>query len=337
MRAMGSMAESGTDTDDRPELRRSGRALSSRLSEQLAVTALLRALARLTALAFLVVAVLAQLPFWHPEVLFFLLLAVFTLLGEARAYLAHFGPFIGLVVVYDSFRAIADDLSGNVHVHEMIKVDEWLFGGTLPTVWLQSHLWDGQVSWFDYYFYLLYILHFPMPAALALYLWRRRPALYRPFVAGLVVLSFSAFLTYAAFPAAPPWMASEQGDIAPVARIAGDVWASLGVHGYGSIYDRISPNPVAAIPSLHAAYPTLFLLFMGRCFGWRRVWWLGFYPISVWVGIVYFAEHYVIDLILGALYAAAAYKVTMLLFARLRRRRSREPSGGATRQEAATG
>ncbi|GLZ09940.1 hypothetical protein Acsp04_01750 [Actinomadura sp. NBRC 104425] len=332
------MAEPGIDADDRSEARRSGRrTMLSRLSAQLTVTALLQALARLTALAFLVVVVLARLPLWQPELLFLLLLAVFTLLGEARAYLTHFGPFVGLVAVYDSFRAIADDLSGNVHVHEMIKVDEWLFGGTLPTVWLQSHLWDGQVGWFDYYLYLLYILHFPMPAVLALYLWRRRPALYRPFVVSLLVLSFSAFLTYAAFPAAPPWMASEQGAIPPVDRIAGDVWASLGVHSYSSIYDRISPNPVAAVPSLHAAYPTLFLLFMGRCFGWRRVWWLSLYPISVWLGIVYFAEHYVIDFILGTLYATAAYEVTMLLFARLRRRRSRGKPAGDARAEAATG
>jgi hypothetical protein len=46
-------------------------------------------------------------------------------------------------------------------------------------------------------------------------------------------------------------------------------------------------------------------------FSWRRMWWAMLYPISVWIGIVYLGEHYVVDVVLGIIYALIAYAVAM--------------------------
>jgi len=270
---------------------------------------------RIIAIAALAFVMGVRRVFWTPDTLFIVLLALFVIFGQARAFLVRFLPFIVLLLVYDSFRGIADNLNKTVHFKEMIDFDKWITGGTLPTAWLQQHMWNGHVRWYDFYFYLLYTLHFVMPIGVAILLWLKRPKLYWPFVVGLLLLSFMAFITYVAFPAAPPWMASDMHYIQPIHRISSDIWGAMGVENFSEIYSKLSPNPVAAVPSLHAAYPLFFLLFLAKAFGWKRVWWLAIYPLSLWLGIVYLGEHYVFDFLLGALYAVVAYFATLKFFA----------------------
>jgi len=253
--------------------------------------------------------------FWTPDTLFIVLLAVAIAFGKTRAFLYRFVPFIGLLLVYDSFRGIADNLNKAVHFTPMIRFDTFLFNGTLPTAWLQQLWWHGHVSWYDFYFYFFYTIHFLAPVLVALLIWWKRDRLYWPYMWGFILLSFAGFVTYVIFPAAPPWMASEQGYIPHIHRISSDIWSAMGVTNFSELYGKLSPNEVAAVPSLHAAYPTLMLLFVAKAFGWRRVWWLLFYPISLWIGIVYLGEHYVFDALLGILYAFGAYKASLAFFA----------------------
>lgn len=252
--------------------------------------------------------------FWTPDTLFIVLLALFVVFGQARAFLLRFGPFVVLLLVYDAFRGIADDLNTFVHYTEMVSFDKWLFMGTLPTASLQQMWWHGTVQWYDFYFYFLYTIHFAAPVLVAILLWKLREKLYWPYVAGLVMLSFGAFITFVAFPAAPPWMASNLHIIDPIHRISSDIWAAMGVTNFSEVYSKISPNAVAAVPSLHSAYPLFIVLSLAYAFGWRRVWWLMIYPVSMWIGVVYLGEHYVMDVVLGALYAVAAFYGSIYLF-----------------------
>jgi hypothetical protein len=251
---------------------------------------------------------------WTPDLLFFMLLGLAGLYGMGRQFLTQFGPFVILLLAYDSLRSIAPFLNHHVHYYEMINFDKWMTGGTLPTVDLQHIFYHGYLAWYDYYLYFLYMCHFLVPFIVALLIWRLRPAHYNRFVVAFLILSYAGFLTYIIFPAAPPWMASEMGMIPHIHKISTDIWWALGVHNYPSIYREFSPNLVAAVPSLHAAYPTLITLFVWRAFGWR--WGLAtiWYPLSMWFGIIYMGEHYIFDALLGIAYAAAAYYATMLLF-----------------------
>jgi membrane-associated phospholipid phosphatase len=127
-------------------------------------------------------------------------------------------------------------------------------------------------------------------------------------------VSFAGFLTFLAFPAAPPWMASEKGIIEPIARVSSSVWYALGIHDFPSVYNKISPNPVAAMPSLHAAYATLFALLVIKIFNrsrWRFAAWV--YPTIIYIGTVYSGEHYAIDEIIGAMYAVVGFYATPYL------------------------
>ena len=157
---------------------------------------------------------------------------------------------------------------------------------------------------------MVYVSHFFAALLVAAFLWKFAYPRFRRFAGLFVALSFAAFVTYALFPAAPPWLASQSHAIGPTAKIVDEIWAHLGLHNGGSLLSARSPlaNPVAAIPSLHAAYPVLLMLFFWRGAGrWR--WLLALYPLAMAFALVYTGEHYVFDIFLGWLYAVVVYFV----------------------------
>lgn len=254
--------------------------------------------------------------FWTPDLLFLLLLILFILLGRGKKFFLNFAPFILLLLTYDSLRGLADNLDKRVHYTTMINFDRFWGGGQIPTITLQRWLWHGYLQWYDFYFYALYTAHFVFPVLLAVYIWLRKPNQYLRYIASLVALSYAGFITYIIFPAAPPWMASQNGFIPHIEKISTDVWFAAGIHNASEVYAKLNPNPVAAVPSLHAAYPTLFVLFVWRLFGPRRAAWFMIYPISVWFGVIYMGEHYLFDVTVGILYAIITYVAINWLFDR---------------------
>ena len=259
--------------------------------------------------------------FWSPDVLFVIFLPVFIFYGLGMDYVKRFFPLVALLFSYESLRSIVPLVNKNVHVHEMINFDKWLFHGNVPTVWLQSHWYHGTLQWYDYYFYFVYMLHFLSPFLIALALWRLRPEGYWRYITALVTLSFAGFATYLLFPAAPPWLASEMGAVRHVTHLSTAIWWGWGIHSIPTLYNSLDPNPVAAVPSLHAAYPTLDFLFVNRLFGKKVSIPFLIYPISVWIGVVYLGEHYVFDVLLGITYAVVAFFATEYVDKRVAQRR----------------
>ncbi len=197
------------------------------------------------------------------------------------------------------------------HVSEMIRFDEWLFGGTVPTVTLQRHFYDpGVVHWWDAVAVPVYFSHFVAALAVALALWMASYRLYRRFVWTFVALTVITLATYAAFPAAPPWMAGlPSNDVLPeVTRVVGDTLRAMGGATVNSAVERGAAysNRVAAMPSLHGALPMLFLAFFWPMLRWWGRALLGLYVVLMALTLVYGAEHYVADLLLGWLYAIGA-------------------------------
>lgn len=232
---------------------------------------------------------------------------IFMSIGQAKAMLKRILPFVLLLLAYESFRGIVPKINDHVSYLLLPAIDRLMTGGTLPTEALQQWWWNGRVQWFDFALYLTYMLHFVLPFGLAFVIWKKRERYYWQYVAAFVGVSFAGFLTFLAFPAAPPWMSSDMNLIEPIHRISSDVWYALGVHDFPSVYNKITPNTVAAMPSLHAAYATLFALFVTKLWRskYRYIAWL--YPAMIYLGTVYMGEHYVIDEIAGAFYALAAY------------------------------
>jgi hypothetical protein len=260
--------------------------------------------------------VLKNKPFLAPDTLFILLFLVSVTYGLAIEFLKRFLPFIGLLISYDALRGIANVVNTRVHYTPMISFDLFIARGRLPTEFLQRVLYHGKPGIFEFFLYWLYVIHFVVPVLVAVLIWRKRPDAYWQYVSAFLLLSYSAFVTFLLFPAAPPWLAAQQGFIPSLYTISADVWRALGVKDFPSVYAKFSPNPVAAVPSLHSAYPLLVALFVRKVFGRR---WAGvafLYPVMVWFGVVYMGEHYVFDVFAGILYAVIAYSLVSNLFAR---------------------
>jgi len=239
---------------------------------------------------------------------FLILLVPAIALGVGRAYVRDFLPFISLVLVYEEARGLAHTLHPHPFYEPMLTLDRWIGLGEIPTVRLQGWLWHGHLEWYDHALSLLDRLHFIVPPTLLLLIWlERREVFYRCAIT-LLTVSFAGALTFLIFPAAPPWLASKHGLVPHVYRIGYIEGGDSPVATSKSwIEAHLLGNPVAAVPSLHAAYATLVVLFV---YAWRgRRWALcaAPYAIGMWFTVVYLGDHYVADIIVGLAYAIAGW------------------------------
>jgi len=242
-----------------------------------------------------------------------------------RAVVHDWLPLLAVLFAYDSLRGFAKDLVGRARVLPQLRADEWLFGGTVPAVWLQQHLYRPVPSWYDYVIVPVYMSHFVVPTAVAAGLWATSYERFRRYAWSLVVLTAGTLLTYALFPAVPPWLASRTttGLLPFVERVTPH---TLAVSGIPTIHNAVQrgeayANPVAAIPSLHSAVPMLIvLLAWPYCRRLGRTLLVG-YLIAMTFTLVYGGEHYVVDVAIGWAYAGVSVAAVGLLLPRLDRRR----------------
>ena len=214
-------------------------------------------------------------------------------------------PIVVVLSAYDFSRGTADSLGIGVHVHPMIDFDRFVFFGTTPTEWLQARLYTPDTTaWWDVAFTLVYTSYFIVPFAVAGVLWARDRPSFRRFARRVVVLALLGLATYIAFPAAPPWMASESGLLEVVHRTTSDGWSVLGTGTAGLFSEgQASVNLVAAVPSLHSAFAALVAMFLwGRVRPWLRPL-LALYPLAMGLTLIATGEHYFFDVLLGWLYA----------------------------------
>ena len=181
-----------------------------------------------------------------------------------------------------------------------IRADRFLAGGTCPTVRLQAALGrEGEVRPHDIALSVVHWSWFFFPHGSMLYMLRRHRDRY-PRAATLMAACFDlGCVVYWVAPTAPPWWASQNGNMPPVRRImaeAGErVWGRL----WAPLYHGLEGNPFAAMPSLHFGTSVMAARLLGDV-GWRQgvVGWS--YALTLGFGLVYLGEHYVVDLLAGA-------------------------------------
>lgn len=259
-------------------------------------------------------------------VLGLLVLSTANVGGWVRGVVFEWLPLALVLAVYDLLRGSADGLLFSPWYRPHLEADAFLFGGNVPTVWLQDRLWHGSahLRWYDYASWAVYVSYFVATYLLAGLLWFFARARFRRYVGSVALLAGMGFATFALFPAAPPWLASREGELAHTTRLIGPITGHIPfIHvSFEGLYERGSEyaNPVAAVPSLHAAYTLLFVLFLWRATRWGRPL-LAAYPPAMAFALVYTAEHYVVDILLGWAYTLVAVWAVSRLSDRLRARR----------------
>jgi hypothetical protein len=231
-------------------------------------------------------------------------------------------PILIIAAGYDLVRSFAADLIPRATTKPQLRFDELLFGGVAPTVRLQHALVDrGTPHWWDYGVWAFYLSHFVATPAVALWCYLRHRDWFRRYRVLIPVVSIAGFVTYFVIPAVPPWMASRNGELPHTVRIVYLVWNQLGVTSAAKIFSGNAKlaNPVGALPSLHAAWPFVALLFFWDWAPRGRTLLIAYNAIMV-VVLIYGAEHYVSDILLGWTYAAVVYVLVDRAFTRRDRR-----------------
>ncbi|KWX25727.1 phosphoesterase [Mycolicibacterium wolinskyi] len=251
-------------------------------------------------------------------------------------------PFALVLVAYDLSRGAATLIGRPTLWQWQVDADRWLFFGTVPTVWLQERLKLPHPPWWEVVISTVYMSFFILPYVVAGVLWLRDRDEWKRFVRLFVGLSFAALAIYALLPAAPPWAAarctsadvdggpsgprcmfrsarevsdggllgamqsSQDGANDWIERIIARGWGKLNLHSATALIDQgqASVNLVAAIPSLHAGLTAAVAAFLWHRVHrkWRAL--LVAYPLIMAFTLVYTAEHYVIDILLGWALAA---------------------------------
>jgi membrane-associated phospholipid phosphatase len=249
-------------------------------------------------------------------------MAAFSL--EVSRVVRDWLPLVGVIFSYDVLRGVADGLGFPTRETPQIRLENALFGKPTPTTWLQEHFWHGpnHLRWWDYATWFLHLTHFFATFIAAAIIWVFAREQFSRYAWMVCVLALTGFVTYVVFPAAPPWMAAQHGDLGESNRMIGPIWHHIPLTHAGAVFEHGQgyANDVAAMPSLHAAFALLFTLYLWKLVPrWARPL-LAVYPPLMSLALVYSGEHYVVDCIAGWVYAVAAFAAVNWAFERWARR-----------------
>ncbi|HEX5984344.1 MAG TPA: phosphatase PAP2 family protein [Solirubrobacterales bacterium] len=198
-----------------------------------------------------------------------------------------------------------DRLRARLRTRYPIAVDKVIGGGRLPNARLQRGLErlpgvgvaNNLLAWTHWLWFVVPYL------SLAWILVRHNERFPRAARQMAAVFDLGC-VGYFVVPTAPPWWSAEQGLTGEeVRRIMVEVGEPTWGRAWERMYDALGGNPWAAMPSLHFATSLQAALSLseagraGGAVGWGYAGTLGF-------ALVYLGEHYVTDLIAGALLVA---------------------------------
>jgi membrane-associated phospholipid phosphatase len=275
-----------------------------------AVTSSRQRIRSLLALSLIYIGLASAFMIWRgisvsPDYLLLLLLPVAVASGRLWRFLGDWVPFIVIFLAYEAMRGVATKTGIPPHVTDLADLESRLFAGHIPTAVLQAWLANPPGRVVAYAATVVYFSHFVFPIAIAMALWLVDRRQFLRFTTALMAMCFAAFAIFVLAPTAPPWYAESHGAITGVHKIIATTLPSA-VSPY---YAALNPNPVAAFPSLHAAFPFLGFLAVREVFSRRAALVVLTWCVAVWFSVVYLGEHYVVDVIAGVALAALTWWV----------------------------
>ena len=268
----------------------------------------------LAAGAVLYVALVGGILLWHgmvatPDLLIVALLPLAVLTGRFVAWLQDWIPFVGVLLGWEAMRSVADRVSPTAVHTGSLFLERWLTGGRLPEVALQQALDRGALGAFlDRATAVVDLLHFPAIVAVAFLVWMHGRRAFLGYSVALYATAFIAFGVFVLAPTAPPWYAQEHGWIHGLQHVMTQVMPVR----WSGFYQGLDPNPVAADPSLHSAFPFLGFLVL-RSLRSPAAWPMLAWSALVWFSVVYLGEHYVLDVVAGVILATLCWKAAGLV------------------------
>lgn len=208
--------------------------------------------------------------------------------------------YVAGIFVYTLLRAYADETGIPVRTQYVISIDQAVFLGTDPIVWLQQRFFDPvSLGLHDYLSVVVHWSFFIAPhlGAVLVFLYRR--TLFPKYVVMIAGTMYLALVLFFLLPTAPPWLAGQTGALPGAYRVMDFVGGSVDPDTYQSFYASLGePNSVAAMPSLHQGV-TFAMYLWARDHAPRLAPWLLVYSLVMGAALMYLGEHYLADLAVG--------------------------------------
>ena len=266
-------------------------------------------------IAFLLILFLTSRFLHAPKILLLciiILAAVF--LGKLKILMKDWFVFLAFVYLSDSLRGLIYflicKLNLPVYTLYVIKVENFLFGG-IPSNFLQNALigkaGSGAFTWLEKFVTVIHGTHFIAFLFVGLIIWIHKSDHFLEFKVSFYLLISIGITGYFAIPTAPPWIAANLFKIIPYIN-----------HFNAILYNMVIPdlttgfntNPIAAMPSLHAAFPALCCLILWKPYRWKASPFY-LYSLLIFFTITYTGDHYVVDTIAGILLASICYYISI--------------------------
>jgi len=246
--------------------------------------------------------------------------SAFYLSEKSRRFVLGFSIFILFWVIYDSMRVLPNYEVSTVHIKEPYNIEKLLFGINYQNKLLtpNEYFAVNHSSVLDFLSGFFYINWMPVPLAFGLWLFVKDKDLFLKFSLVFLTVNLLGFMVYYIYPAAPPWYVANYGfdlHIGVPGSRAGLARFDELIHYplFEGIYNK-NANVLAAMPSLHAAYPVIVLYFgLKKKVGWFNLLFTVFVA-GIWFSAVYSGHHYIIDVMAGALLTLPVLFVSEKLF-----------------------
>jgi hypothetical protein len=253
--------------------------------------------------------------------------SVVSVFPAIRPALLAFGGYGLIWGVFNVGRAVADDTGIAIAGQSAVSSFEaGLFGGILPTRWLQDRFHDpDRLQPHDIALALVHVSFFVIPFVLGLVVWLYRRTSFGRYCQATAITFGLGLIGFMLLPTAPPWMSDPDtvtrvttGSFSPVERSTSS-WRDGNALSF-------EPNHLAALPSVHVAVAVLVFLAL-RSFSRRWSWVGGGYALAMTLAVVYLGEHFLLDALLGWVIALLGWHFSRPSGARSHRGRSGMLSG----------
>lgn len=222
-----------------------------------------------------------------------------------RKIVTAFLIFIVYWIIYDSMRVFPNYLVNDIHIIEPYLYEKSLFGINFNnnTLSPNEYFLATSSTFLDVMSGLFYINWVPIPLLFATYLFLKNKFLLLQFFSAFLVVNLIGFIGYYTFPAAPPWYYAEYGNqilFNTPGNCAGlaNFDAFFNINLFHSLYEK-NANVFAAMPSLHASYPIIVLIYAIKQKIRLGIIIFVVFLAGIWFSAVYSGHHYVIDLLAG--------------------------------------
>ena len=245
-------------------------------------------------------------------VLGLLALSTTNLGGWVRGVVFEWLPLALVLAAYDLLRGHADGLLFSAWYRPQLEADAFLFGGTVPTVWLQDRLWHGtsDLRWYDYASWTVYVSYFVATYLLAGLLWffaratlsavrRLRRAARGDGVRHVRTLPRRASV------AREPGRRARVDDALDRPDLRSRPLLLLLVRRAVRARIRVRESRRRGAVAARRVHVADHAVSLARRAGWARAL-LALYPAAMAFALVYTAEHYVVDILLGWAYTLVA-------------------------------